>query len=282
MKVVETIAELRQIIREWRLAGENIAFVPTMGNLHAGHLSLVKTAQEKAQRVVVSIFVNPTQFGPTEDYQTYPRTFAEDKLQLVDCEADLLFLPTTETMYPEDASTRITVPGLSEQYCGASRPGHFSGVATVVAKLFNIVQPDIALFGEKDFQQLQVIRKMVRDLNIPIMIQGVPIARDADGLALSSRNQYLTPEQRQIAPSLYRALMSTKARIEQGDNQFLVVAAECTQTLKQAGFEPEYVVICRRKDLQPAQAGDKNLVILAAARLGRTRLIDNIRLDLPD
>jgi pantoate--beta-alanine ligase len=280
MRVVETIAELRQIIRRWRQAGESIAFVPTMGNLHAGHISLVQAARVKAQRVVVSIFVNPTQFGPGEDYETYPRTLVADTQLLQDNAADLLFLPTKDSMYAADASTYITVTGLSERYCGASRPGHFSGVATVVAKLFNLVQPDIALFGEKDFQQLAVIKKMVQDLNIPVTLQGVATVREADGLALSSRNGYLTSEQRKIAPVLYQALCEAKARIEAGESDYAFIAAECCQKLKQAGFQPDYVAICRATDLQPAQQGDLALVILAAAKLGKPRLIDNIRIDL--
>ncbi len=279
MNVVETIVELRQTIRHWRQLGESIALVPTMGNLHAGHLSLVKAAQAKAKRVVVTIFVNPTQFGPSEDYTTYPRTFTEDKLQLIDHDVDLLFFPAEETMYSENVATSITVAGISERYCGASRPGHFNGVATIVAKLFNLVQPDIAFFGEKDFQQLAVIRKMVHDLNIPVTLQSVATVRETDGLALSSRNGYLTLEQRRIAPALYQTLCFAKTRIESGETDYRAVEAECVQTLKQAGFEPDYVAICRSVDLQSAGMLDQHLVILAAARLGRPRLIDNIRVE---
>ncbi|NOT83190.1 MAG: pantoate--beta-alanine ligase [Methylococcaceae bacterium] len=276
MQIVETIVELQQVLRRWREAGENIAFVPTMGNLHAGHISLVNAAHSKARRVVVSIFVNPTQFGPEEDYDAYPRTLEADTQQLREAKVDLLFLPTKKIMYPAGASTQIIVTGLSEHYCGASRPGHFSGVATVVAKLFNIVQPDIALFGEKDFQQLTIIRKMVGDLNIPVILQGIATVREADGLALSSRNSYLTSDQRKIAPLLYQSLCQVKARIMAGESDYATIEAECCLTLKQAGFEPDYIAICREADLQPAQANDTHLMVLAAARLGKPRLIDNI------
>ncbi|MEQ1635652.1 MAG: pantoate--beta-alanine ligase [Methylococcales bacterium] len=280
MLVIETIAELQQALRRWRETGDSIAFVPTMGNLHSGHISLVNAAHMQAERVVVSIFVNPTQFGPGEDYATYPRTLEADTGLLRQNSVDLLFLPTKELMYPEGASTQITVSGLSEQYCGASRPGHFSGVATVVAKLFNLVQPDLALFGEKDFQQLAVIRKMVADLNIPVILKGIPTAREADGLALSSRNSYLTPEQRKIAPLLYQSLKAAQGCLIAGATDYLALEEEYRQKLKQAGFEPDYFAICRAEDLRPAQPQDTDLVILAAARLGKPRLIDNIRVNL--
>ncbi len=280
MQIVATIAELRRVINHWQQAGESIAFVPTMGNLHAGHISLVKAAHTKATRVVVSIFVNPTQFGAGEDFNTYPRTLEADTQQLYDNNVDVLFLPTNAVMYAPDASTLITVAGVSEQYCGASRPGHFSGVATVVAKLFNLVQPNIALFGEKDFQQLAVIRKMVADLNIPVILQGMPTVREADGLAMSSRNGYLTTAQRKIAPLLYQSLCKAKTRIIASESNYTAIEAACCQALKQAGFEPDYFAICRAHDLHPAQSGELDLVILAAARLGKPRLIDNIRVDL--
>lgn len=281
MQIVENIAELQCVLTRWRQAGESIAFVPTMGNLHAGHMSLITAAHAKAARVVVSIFVNPTQFGPGEDFEAYPRTLQADTQQLVDNAVDCLFLPSKEIMYPAGASTHITVAGLSEQYCGASRPGHFSGVATVVAKLFNIVQPDVALFGEKDFQQLVVIRKMVLDLNMPIALQGVATVREADGLAMSSRNGYLTPEQRKNAPLLYQCLCAARDQLLAGMTDYHAISAEYTEKLNVAGFEADYFAVCRAEDLQPAQPEDSRLVILAAAKMGKPRLIDNIRVDLP-
>lgn len=280
MHIVESITELQQTVRRWRQLGEHIAFVPTMGNLHAGHLNLVKTAQSQASRVMVSIFVNPTQFGPNEDFDSYPRTLSEDLQKLRECATDALFLPTTALMYSENASTTITVAGLSERHCGAARPGHFNGVATVVTKLFNLVQPDSAFFGEKDFQQLAIIRKMVADLNSPVIIQGVPTVREADGLAMSSRNGYLTAAQRQIAPLLYQCLCAAKSHIIAGQRDYARIETECLQTLTMAGFEPDYLSICRASDLQPAKAEDHELVILAAARLGKPRLIDNVVVNL--
>lgn len=282
MRIIESIADLQQTVHRWRQLGERIAFVPTMGNLHAGHIHLVKTAQAQATRVIVSIFVNPTQFGPNEDFDSYPRTLAEDLQKLRDSATDALFVPTTALMYGESASTEITVRGLSDRHCGASRPGHFSGVATVVAKLFNLVQPDSAFFGEKDFQQLAIIRKMVEDLNMPVTIQDVPTVREADGLAMSSRNGYLTATQRQVAPQLYRCLCAAKADILAGGRNYAAIETACEQSLTVAGFEPDYITICRASDLQPASIGDRNLVILAAARLGKPRLIDNVVVNLVD
>ena len=208
METVNTIAAMRQRVAAWRRADERIAFVPTMGNLHAGHIHLVTQAMAMADRVVCSIFVNPMQFGPNEDFERYPRTLAEDSAKLQQVKADLLFAPPVEEVYPSGhkAATQLSVPGVSEGLCGASRPGHFVGVATVVAKLFNIVQADVALFGEKDYQQLQVIRHMVADLCFPIEIMGVPTVREADGLAMSSRNGYLSREERVKAPAIYRSL----------------------------------------------------------------------------
>lgn len=282
MHIIESIADLQQTVQRWRQLSERIAFVPTMGNLHAGHIHLVKTAQSQASRVIVSIFVNPTQFGPNEDFDSYPRTLAEDQQKLRDSAADVLFLPTTALMYGESASTVITVRGLSDRHCGASRPGHFSGVATVVAKLFNLVQPDSAFFGEKDFQQLAIVRKMVEDLNSPVTIQSVPTVREVDGLAMSSRNGYLTAAQRQIAPLLYQCLCAAKANILAGERNYTLIETACKQTLTAAGFEPDYMTICRASDLQPAAVTDRHLVILAAARLGKPRLIDNVVVNLVD
>lgn len=222
MNTVKTVRELRAAVARARSEGKRIGFVPTMGNLHAGHAALVKKAGERADFVVVSIFVNPLQFGPSEDLDTYPRTLAADQERLLEAGCHLLFTPTVEEMYPDgmDGQTRIHVPGVSEGLCGASRPGHFEGVATVVSKLLNMVQPDLALFGEKDFQQLAVIRKLVRDLNLPVQIFGEPTVRAADGLALSSRNGYLDEQQRAAAPAIYRTLRQLGERIRAGGEDF--------------------------------------------------------------
>lgn len=222
MNTVKTVRELRAAVARARSEGKRIGFVPTMGNLHAGHAALVKKAGERADFVVVSIFVNPLQFGPSEDLDKYPRTLAADQERLLEAGCHLLFNPTVEEMYPDgmDGQTRIHVPGVSEGLCGASRPGHFEGVATVVSKLLNMVQPDLALFGEKDFQQLAVIRKLVRDLNLPVQIFGEPTVRAADGLALSSRNGYLDEQQRAAAPAIYRTLRQLGERIRAGAEDF--------------------------------------------------------------
>jgi pantoate--beta-alanine ligase len=256
--------------------GESVAFVPTMGNLHAGHLKLVSEAGKKADRVVASIFVNPTQFGVGEDFETYPRTEREDQQKLSDVGADLLFQPSVSEVYAADAKTVVSVGGLSELYCGASRPGHFDGVATVVCKLFNMVQPDVALFGLKDFQQLAVIRTMVRDLNIPVEIIGVETVREANGLAMSSRNGYLTAEEKIVAAKLYQSLRAARDAVLAGSQDYLEIEHHSLLFLQEAGFQPDYFFICRRSDLKKAGANDRELVLLAAARLSKTRLIDNI------
>lgn len=271
-----TIHELRTTLKSWRQSGTSIALVPTMGNLHTGHLKLIEVAQQQSQRVVASIFVNPTQFGPNEDFGSYPRTLLQDQAKLEQMGVDMLFLPDVETMYPEGSATVVEVKNLSDQYCGADRPGHFAGVATIVCKLFNIVQPDLAVFGEKDFQQLAVIRAMVADLNMPILIQGVATVRESDGLAMSSRNGYLTDEQRQIAPNLYQSLQGTCAAIKAGGTDFKEIINEQLDKLLGYGFEPDYLVICRSDNLTPANIEDTDLVVLVAAKLGNTRLIDNI------
>lgn len=276
MQTVNSIKDLRLAISEWRQNGLRIAFVPTMGNLHAGHLQLVKTAQQQADRVVVSIFVNPAQFGPNEDFASYPRTERQDHDKLTACGADLLFLPSVDEMYPAPIQTQVSVKGLSILHCGASRPGHFDGVALVVCKLLNMVQPDLLLLGEKDFQQLAVIRTMVADLSIPVAIQGVPTAREADGLAMSSRNGYLTAAERQRAPLLYRALCATRDAVLSGTTDYRPAMDRQAQILRDAGFMLDYFRICRSADLLPAKETDTELVILIAAKLGKTRLIDNI------
>jgi pantoate--beta-alanine ligase len=276
MQTVNTVSDLRAIIKIWRIANESVAFVPTMGNLHSGHLRLVNEAKKTADHVIVSIFVNPTQFGVGEDFETYPRTEREDRAKLEDANTDLLFLPAVADIYSRDAKTTVTVTGLSDLYCGASRPGHFSGVATIVCKLFNIVQPDVALFGQKDFQQLAIIRTMVRDLNIPVEIIGIDTVREANGLAMSSRNGYLTDDEKKVAPRLYRSLCVARDAILAGHQTFPDIEQQALQFLQEAGFRPDYFSVCRSSDLQKATGEDVDLVILAAAKLGKTRLIDNV------
>lgn len=286
--VAATVADpaaLRRRVRSWRAAGETVALVPTMGDLHRGHLALVDEACSRADRVVVSIFVNPLQFGPGEDYDAYPRVLEQDRERLAEHGADLVFAPEVETIYPKgtDHDVRITVPGLDDILCGADRPGHFPGVATVVAKLFNIAEPDLAMFGEKDYQQLLLIRRLVSGLDFAVEIVGVPTVREADGLALSSRNGYLTGEQRRLAPVLHRTLQDTRARLQAGERDYGRLEREAVAGLETAGFEPSYVAIRRVDDLSPpaVDAPLADLRILAAARLGRARLIDNIAVGDP-
>ncbi|MFP5358474.1 MAG: pantoate--beta-alanine ligase [Gammaproteobacteria bacterium] len=278
MHTVHEIAALRARIAGWRGQGERIALVPTMGNLHRGHLHLIERARAVAARVVVSIFVNPLQFGPNEDYARYPRTLAADSAQLQAAQVDLLFAPEAAVLYPRGQAqlTRISVPDLAGELCGEFRPGHFDGVATVVNLLFNLVQPDVALFGEKDYQQLAVIRRMVADLHLPVQVLGVPTQRDADGLALSSRNQYLSAEERARASVLYATLREIAVSLEAGNRDFAGLVAIGRSRLLDAGFEPQYLEI-RAPDLGPAQSQNQQFVVLAAAYLGRTRLIDNIQ-----
>ena len=278
MRTVHTIAELRAQVAAWRQAGERVAFVPTMGNLHRGHIHLVERAREQAPRTVASIFVNPTQFGPNEDFAGYPRTLAEDARQLKAAGLDVLFAPPVAEIYPRplEDMTAVTVPELSGILCGASRPTHFRGVATVVGKLFNMVQPDAALFGEKDWQQLMVIRRLVEDLNFPIEIIGVPTVRETDGLAMSSRNGYLTPQERAIAPALYATLSASAQRLRAGERDYQRLADDAKAALAAAGFRPDYFEIRRAGDLKPPSGEDTHLRILAAAWLGKARLIDNL------
>lgn len=278
---IDTLAGLRRQVALWRSQGERIAFVPTMGNLHAGHLHLVERARELADRVAVSIFVNPLQFGPNEDFDRYPRTIEADRAGLIDVGADLLFTPAVAEMYPRPQAeqTRVEVPGLSDILCGAYRPGHFVGVATVVCKLFNMVQPDLALFGEKDFQQLLVIRRMAEDLALPVQIVGIPTVREEDGLARSSRNGYLTSEERNLAPVVYRTLTWAAAELR-GGAEFAAVAGVARERLEGAGLRPDYFEVRRVTDLAVPAADDRDLVLLVAAWLGRTRLIDNLQVGL--
>lgn len=273
---------LRTTVREWQTSGLTIALVPTMGNLHAGHISLLARAREIADRTVVSIFVNPIQFGKGEDYERYPSTLEADQSKLAAAGLDLLFAPNLSELYPggTEEDTRITVPQLSDILCGEFRPGHFSGVATVVAKLFINVQPDFALFGEKDFQQLLVIRRMAHDLLIPVEIIGMPIVREADGLAMSSRNAYLDDVQRQTAATINRALLTAATHLRPQTTPLAAIEAEGCRTLTAAGMRPEYFAVRRRRDLALPARGDRELVILTAAWLGRARLIDNIQVEL--
>lgn len=277
MQKIKTIVDLRVAINTWRTEGKHIAFVPTMGNLHAGHLKLVEEAKGAADKVVVSIFVNPTQFGGGEDYDAYPRTEDEDKQKLDDAGIDLLFLPSVLEMYGEDSKTIVSVKNLSTIYCGKSRPGHFDGVATVVCKLLNMVQPDVAFFGQKDFQQLAIIRSIVKDLNILVEIRSVETVREDSGLAKSSRNGYLTQrELEEFAPRLYQALCIAQDEIVLGKKLYETIEHEAMVFLQNAGFVVDYFNICRAVDLLSANKLDTDIVILAAAKLGRTRLIDNI------
>jgi pantoate--beta-alanine ligase len=283
MQTITRIDELRERVTTWRLAREGIAFVPTMGNLHMGHASLMAAAHLHGRRVISSIFVNPMQFGPSEDFSAYPRTPVDDADLLREYGVDLLFHPTVEEMYPEGSvgSTVVDVPGLTDILCGAFRPGHFQGVATVVVKLLCLVQPDVAIFGEKDYQQLTVIRRVVADLNVPVKIIGAPTVRAEDGLALSSRNRYLSAEERAAAPAIYRALDRARRRLEAGDTDYAAIEAEGLAFIATAGLRPEYLEVRTADRLAKPAPGTVNLVVLAAARLGKARLIDNLQCSAP-
>lgn len=278
MLTLHGIIELRDYVKHWRITGQRIAFVPTMGNLHAGHLHLVERAHEFAERVAVSIFVNPLQFGPNEDFKNYPRTLEADKTQLAAAGVDLLFAPSLDEMYACDWEkiTRVEVPGLASILDGKFRPGHFAGMATIVVKLFNMMQPDVALFGEKDYQQLVVIRRLVADLCIPVKIVGVPTVREADGLAMSSRNQYLTASERELAPLLFRTLGELAQALNDGRRDFQRLESEAVRKLSAVGMRPDYVAIRAAGTLATPDEVTVNFVVLAAAWLGKTRLIDNI------
>lgn len=277
MIVVHTRKELDEQLAEWRQHDDHIALVPTMGNLHAGHISLVELAREHAERVVVSIFVNPTQFGEGEDFDEYPRTLERDTRRLKTSAADLIFAPSVETMYPfglQDATT-VSVPRLSENFCGASRPGHFDGVTSVVARLFGLVRPDAAIFGQKDYQQQLVIRHMSRDLNLPVTIITGETVREEDGLAMSSRNQYLTDDERASAPVLFQVLSAVGSELQNGRRNFAEMEAESIAKLGDAGFAVDYFSIRRAQNLEIPDRDCDELVVLAAAQLGNARLIDN-------
>lgn len=282
MLTIDNTAGLRHALQRHRDNGERIAFVPTMGNLHEGHLQLVRRARQLGEVVVVSIFVNPMQFGANEDLDAYPRTMTADREKLFAEGTHYLFAPGVEDIYPEglEVQTVVRVPDLSETLCGSSRPGHFDGVATVVSKLFNMVQPHVAVFGEKDFQQLSIIRKMVADLCMPVDVVGVPTVRDEDGLALSSRNLYLNEEQRAIAPLLHRTLLESRKAIACGFDNFLQLESHARMQLLQAGFIPDYYAVRDARTLRAVVENTEEIAILAAARLGSTRLIDNVRITL--
>ena len=281
MKVITTIAELQSVVKAYKQAGEKVGFVPTMGNLHAGHLDLVNKASAQADRVAVSLFVNPTQFDRADDLDAYPRTMREDLKQLESLGVDLVFSPEPLEMYPHGRLvTVVDVPQLSSLHEGSSRPGHFQGVATVVVKLFNIVMPDIAVFGQKDFQQLAIIRRVVADLDMPIKVIGAPTVREADGLAMSSRNSRLTDEQRKIAPALYQVLQKLCEEVTQEGCDYGKVQEKAGQALAKVGFKPDYVLVCNAETLHAANETDKDLVILVAAYLGDVRLIDNLQVSL--
>lgn len=271
-------AGLSALVSRWRGAGERIALVPTMGNLHAGHLALVEAAAKQADRIVVSIFVNPGQFGPNEDFDAYPRTLDADLAALQATPCDAVFAPTVSDMYPlgRDDVVLVEVPGLSGILCGEARPTHFRGVATVVTILFNRVVPDVAVFGKKDYQQLRVIETLTRGLGLPVIIVGCDTVRESDGLAMSSRNQYLEAGERQRAPILNQTLRKVSEALMKGERDFAGLEAGAMQALRAQGFEPDYLSVRRAGDLAPPGASDSQLVVLAAARLGKARLIDNI------
>ena len=280
MQVVDSIASLRELITQWKRSGQTVGFVPTMGNLHDGHLKLVKRAKAHNDKVIVSIFVNPMQFGANEDLDAYPRTIEEDKAKLIADGADAVFLPSVSDMYPAglDVQTYVEVPGISDVLCGASRPGHFRGVATVVSKLFNMVQPDDAFFGEKDYQQLQVIRTMVRDLSMAVTVHGVPTEREESGLAMSSRNGYLTAEEKATASLIYKAMQQMKTAIDEGNTDFLAIENAAVSELEQHGFKNDYVKVVNAQTFMPAMPNDAHIVIVVALFMGKTRLIDNLQI----
>jgi pantoate--beta-alanine ligase len=279
MLAVSTIAEVRAQVSRWHEQQQRVVFVPTMGNLHAGHVSLIEAARAHGDRFVASIFVNPMQFGPNEDFAHYPRTPTQDAKMLEDAGCDLMFMPDVGEIYPNgsDQATRIEVPGISNILCGEFRPGHFEGVATVVAKLFHIVDPDVAIFGEKDFQQLTVIRRMVADLCLRVQIVGAPTVREADGLAMSSRNQYLSEEQRRQAPAIYRQLQQAVSALRSGQRDYAAIETSGRAALDGAGFRTDYFSVRDARTLAPARPDTRHFVVLTASRLGKARLIDNVQ-----
>jgi pantoate--beta-alanine ligase len=278
LQVISTTSALREQLSDWRHSGDHIALVPTMGNLHDGHLSLVKLARKYAERVVVSMFVNPTQFGDDEDFENYPQSLERDTRMLKRIRTDLLFVPDIETMYPFgiDSATSVTVPVLTDELCGTFRPGHFDGVTSVVSRLFSLVQPDVAVFGQKDYQQQLVIRRLTEDLSLPIKIVCGPTQREEDGLAQSSRNQYLSEQERTLAPGLFAILDGIGKDLESGKRNYEELEERGVSELRKLGFEPEYVSIRRAENLGMPERDNDELVVLAAATLGKARLIDNV------
>jgi pantoate--beta-alanine ligase len=282
LETVRRAADVRAAVRRWRSAGESVAFVPTMGNLHDGHVSLAALAASECDRVVASIFVNPTQFGPTEDFAAYPRTLADDTGRLEAAgTVDLLFAPDTSEIYPFglEHAVRVALPPLSRELDGASRPGHFDGVASVVCRLLNIVAPDVLVLGQKDYQQVTLLKAMIEDLRLPVAVRVGATQREADGLAMSSRNRYLDAAQRRQAPELYAALERVRAAVRSGEKAFAALERRAVEDLARAGFKPDYVEVRRAADLATPAANDRaeDLVVLGAAWLGRARLIDNVR-----
>jgi len=279
MQTLTQLAPLRELVHGWKMAGERIAFVPTMGNLHSGHASLLGAAHLHGRRVIASVFVNPLQFGPSEDYTAYPRTPEEDAEILEGQGVDALFRPSVEEMYPDgsEQTAYVEVPGITDILCGEFRPGHFRGVATVVVKLLNLVQPHVAIFGEKDYQQLVVVTRAIRELSLPVKIVGAPTVRAEDGLALSSRNRYLSAEERALAPLIYRSLDSARRRLEAGDADVMAIEEEGRETLTAAGLRVDYFEVRRQGTLERPHGRNLDVVVLTAARLGRARLIDNVQ-----
>lgn len=282
MEQATSIIELRQYVQHWRDHGLSIAFIPTMGNLHAGHMSLIEKGQSLCDQSICSIFVNPMQFGPNEDFNHYPRTLDRDIAQLEAIGCDLLYLPSAADLYPQglDKISKVQVTDLTERYEGAHRPGHFAGVATVVLKLFNIVKPDVSVFGKKDFQQYRVISKMVEDFNLEVQIIGQETTRESNGLATSSRNQYLDEAQKQQAGQIYQLLRQAAQRIDEGERDFRLIEQQSIASLEAAGFSIDYFNICDAETLLPASTENRRLVILVTAVLGGTRLLDNIEVSL--
>jgi len=275
---LESVSALREQLAQWRDNGDRIAFVPTMGNLHAGHINLCTHAKGLADRVVASIYVNPMQFGKNEDFGSYPRTLENDEQALLGAGVDAVYLPNESIMYPHgvESTTRVHVPGASALWCGASRPGHFDGVTTIVAKFFQQVQPDVAVFGEKDYQQLFLINRMVEDLFMPVDIVGIPTVRESDGLAMSSRNQYLNEAERKQAANIHKTLLEMERLLKSGDRNYRELEEIAAKKLEKHGFRRDYYAICRVSDLQPVtDPAEKEVVVLVAAHLGKARLIDN-------
>ena len=282
MDQANSVSELQQYVQHWKDHKQSIAFIPTMGNLHQGHLSLIEKGQSLCDRSICSIFVNPMQFGPNEDFNHYPRTLDQDIELLESIGCDLVYMPTASELYPQglDKISQIIVTDLSEAYEGANRPGHFTGVATIVAKLFNIVKPDISVFGKKDYQQYCVIKKMTQDLNLDVEIIGQETSREPSGLATSSRNQYLSDEQESKAGLIYATLQEAANKILKGEINFNLIEKQALERLQQAGFDTDYFNICNADTLKSATSEDRKLVILVTTRLGNTRLLDNIEIDL--